>query len=167
MPASGGAPKYISKKKIARALLISRNQQSAEFRACCPHAGRAVSMKLLHGFWPRMVAVPKITLRHVCVGISLSHLLPDRIPIQIWQLTCDKSDVKRPTMVSKREKQILRTQPESVPVSGLHAVGSWTRDLKPLNKRNVVPTDSGSESLELSPIDPAGHPTLIFVWTLQ
>jgi len=60
-----------------------------------------------------------------------------------------------------------RTQPESVAASGLHAVGSWTLDLKPPNQRNVVPTGSGAESLELSPIDPAGHQTLILVWTLQ
>jgi hypothetical protein len=66
---------------------------------------------------------------------------------------------------------MLRTQPESVAVSGLDVarrlVGSWTLDLKPPNKRNVVPTGSGAESLELSPIDPAGHQTLILVWALQ
>lgn len=60
-----------------------------------------------------------------------------------------------------------RTQPESVAASGLHAVGSWTVDLKPSNNRNVVPTGSGAELLELSPIDSAGHQTLILVWTLQ
>ena len=70
-------------------------------------------------------------------------------------------------MVSKGEKQMLRTQPESVAASGLQAVGSWTLDLKTPNKRNVVPTGSVSESLELSPIDSAGHQTLILVWTLQ
>jgi hypothetical protein len=68
-------------------------------------------------------------------------------------------------MVCKGEKQMLRIQPELVAVSGLHAVGSWTLDSEPANKRNVVPT--GSESLELSPIDPAAHQTLILVWTLQ
>jgi hypothetical protein len=62
---------------------------------------------------------------------------------------------------------MLRTQPESVAASGLHAVGTWTLDLRPPNKRNVAPTGSGAESLELSPIDPAGHQTLILVWTLQ
>ena len=62
---------------------------------------------------------------------------------------------------------MFRAQAESVAVSGLHAVGSSTVDLKPLNKRNVVETGSGSESLELSSIDSAGHQTLILVWTLQ
>jgi hypothetical protein len=70
-------------------------------------------------------------------------------------------------MVSKREKQMIRMQPEIVAGSSLHAVASWTLDLKPPNKRNVVPAASGAESLELSPIDPAGHQTLILVWTLQ
>jgi hypothetical protein len=69
------------------------------------------------------------------------------------------------------EKQMLRTQPESVAASSLHVgirlVGGWTLDLKPPVKRNVVPTGSGAESLELSPIDPAGRQTLILVWTLQ
>jgi len=62
---------------------------------------------------------------------------------------------------------MLRTQPESVTVSDLHVMGSWTLDLKPPNKRNAVPTGSGAESLKLSPIDPAGQQTLILVWTLQ
>jgi|GEM_PF-4777795 len=66
---------------------------------------------------------------------------------------------------------MLRTQPESVAVFGLHVgrrlVGGWTLDLKPPVKRNAVPTGSGAESLELSPIDPAGHQTLILAWTLQ
>jgi hypothetical protein len=39
--------------------------------------------------------------------------------------------------------------------------------LRPPNRKNVVPTGSVAESLELSPIDPAGHQTLILVWTLQ
>ncbi len=58
-----------------------------------------------------------------------------------------------------------------VAVSGLHVgrrlVGSWALDLTPPLKRNVVPTGSGAESLELSPMDPARRQTLIFVWTLQ
>jgi len=58
-----------------------------------------------------------------------------------------------------------------VAVSGLHVgrrpVGSWTLDLKPPVKRNVVPAGSGAKSLELSPIDPAGRQTLILVWALQ
>ena len=48
---------------------------------------------------------------------------------------------------------MLRTQPESVAASGVHfgrrLVGGWTLDLKPRVKRNVVPTGSGAESLEL------------------
>lgn len=63
---------------------------------------------------------------------------------------------------------MLRTQ---VAVSGLQVgrslVGGWTLDLKPPVKRNVVPTGSGAESLEISPIDPAGRQTLTLVWTLQ
>ena len=66
---------------------------------------------------------------------------------------------------------MLQTQPESVEVSGLHLgrtlAGGWTLDLKLPVGRNVVPTGSGTESLELSPIDPAGRQTLILVWTLQ
>jgi len=63
---------------------------------------------------------------------------------------------------------MLRTH---VAVSGLRVgrrlVGSWTVDLKPPVKGNVVPAGSGAESLELSPIDPAGHQTLTLAWTLQ
>ena len=66
---------------------------------------------------------------------------------------------------------MLRTLPESEAVSGLHVgrrlVGSWTLDLKPSVERNVVRTGSGAESLELSPIDPAGRQMLILVCTLQ
>ncbi len=66
---------------------------------------------------------------------------------------------------------MLRTQHESVAVSGLHVwrrlEGGRTLDLKPPVKRNIAPTASGAESLELSPIDPAGRQTLILVWTLQ
>jgi len=58
-----------------------------------------------------------------------------------------------------------------VAASGLHVgrrlVGSWTLDLNPPVKRNVVPTGSGAESLELSLIDPAGRQALILVWALQ
>ena len=79
--------------------------------------------------------------------------------------------MKRPTMVAKREKQMLRAQSEIVAVSGFHAerrlVGSWTLDLEPSVKRNVVPAGSRAESLELSAIAPAVHETLILVWTLQ
>jgi hypothetical protein len=46
-------------------------------------------------------------------------------------------------------------------------VASWTLDLRPPVKRNVVPTRSGAESLELSSIDPAERQTLILVWTLH
>ena len=71
-------------------------------------------------------------------------------------------------MVSERKNKMLRTH---VAVSGLRVgrrlVGSWTLDLKPPVKRNVVPTGSGAESLELSLIDPAGRQTLILVRTLQ
>jgi len=66
---------------------------------------------------------------------------------------------------------MLRTQPESVAASGVHfgrrLVGGWTLDLKPRVKRNVVPTGSGAESLELSPINPAARQMLILVWILQ
>ena len=50
---------------------------------------------------------------------------------------------------------------------GRRLVGSWTLPFKSPAKRNVVPTGSGAESLELSPIDQAGRQTLILVWTLQ
>jgi hypothetical protein len=93
----------------------------------------------------------------------------DCIPIQIWQLTCPFIDAKRDYGL-QGEKQMLRTLPESEAVCGSHVgrrlVGSWTLDLKPSVERNVVRTGSGAESLELSPIDPAGRQMLILVCTL-
>ena len=82
-----------------------------------------------------------------------------------------RADVKRPTMVANGEKQMFRAQSESGAVSGFHVggslVGSWTLDLEPPVKRNVVPTGSRAESLELHAIGPAVHETLILVWTLR
>jgi hypothetical protein len=66
---------------------------------------------------------------------------------------------------------MFQAQSEIVAVSDFHAgrrlVGSWTLDLEPSFKRNVVPAGSRAESLELHAIGPAVHETLIFVWTLR
>jgi len=79
--------------------------------------------------------------------------------------------VKKPTMVANGEKQMLRAQSEIMAVSGSHAgrrlVGSWTLELEPPVKKNVVPAGSRAGSLELSAIGLTVRETLILVWTLQ
>jgi hypothetical protein len=116
--------------------------------------------------------LPKITLR-----ASQFRLLAN---VPYWRLhngskfgtrLATRADVKRPTMVANGEKQMFRAQSESGAVSGFHAerrlVGSWTLDLEPPVKRNVVPAGSRAESSELDAIGPAVRETLILVWTLQ
>ena len=83
----------------------------------------------------------------------------------------NRADVKRPTMVANGEKQMFRAQSESGAVSGFHVggrlVGSWTLDLNPPVKRNVVVAGSRSESSELGATVSAMRDALILVWTLQ
>jgi hypothetical protein len=119
-----------------------------------------------------VVTAPQITLRASQFGL-LANVTYCRLHngSKFGTRLATRADVKRPTMVANGEKQMFRAQSESGAVSGFHVggslVGSWTLDLEPSVKRNVVPAGSRAESSELDAIGPAVRETLILVWTLQ
>ena len=179
MPASHCALKCISEKNIVRVRQILSHRKRTRFWACCPYSVRASlqsssrgNLVLNGGSNATWSLRPKNTLRasHFRLLAIVSYCQLHNASTFGSRLAT-RADVKRPTMVANGEKQMFRAQSESGAVSGFHVggslVGSWTLDLEPPVKRNVVPTGSRAESLELHAIGPAVHETLILVWTLR
>jgi len=179
MPASHCALKCISEKNIVRVRQILSHRKRTRFWACCPYSVRASlqsssrgNLVLNGGSNATWSLRPKNTLRasHFRLLAIVSYCRLHNASTFGSRLAT-RADVKRPTMVANGEKQMFRAQSESGAVSGFHVggslVGSWTLDLEPPVKRNVVPTGSRAESLERHAIGPAVHETLILVWTLR